>query len=463
MRGRVLARLFACVFVQNVPNRTSKHSVLVAGEVNVYSTRWFNTAHTKETFIDMPADSATPDPRLQCIENDLDFSELEARMRRYIDDDILSCCATLVMQGTDLVHHQTYGYMDLDSRAPLRSDAIYRMYSNTKIVTSVALMRLVEAGQCALDDELSQYIPAFADPVVLKPDAQSASEVESASRPIRIRHLLSHSAGLSYGFIEPESVVDQAYLNGGMNVLGDFSLDLEEFCDRASKLPLAYHPGTSWRYSIATDVCARLVEVISGQRFDEYLDAHIFGPLGMVDTGFWVPPEKSERFVTMYAPEDLLDPMKPGQVKADDPVEGSYNAPRKLLSGGGGLVSTQADYLTFIRAIVNGGSWQGTTLLQPETLELMRTNQLAPGVGVAFPMWAMPGTVFGLGFALKEEVTPDEPAQSQDEYHWGGMAGTHSWMAPRAGITGMCSTQRMPGFWHPFSHEFKSLAYQIAG
>ena len=149
--------------------------------------------------------------------------------------------------------------------------------------------------------------------------------------------------------------------------------------------------------------------------------------------------------------------------RAEDPLTGPYSRPRRMLSGGGGLVSTVQDYLSFIRMIVNGGSWNGVTILKPDTLRLMRTNQLAAGVQVAFPMWTMPGTVVGLGFALKSSVGENEPATSKDEYHWGGMAGTHSWMAPNAGITGLCMTQRMPGFWHPFSHEFKAMAYQLAG
>jgi CubicO group peptidase (beta-lactamase class C family) len=384
-------------------------------------------------------------------------------MSSYVEQDILSCCSTIVMRGTDILDYKTFGYMDKDSGVPLTQDAIYRMYSNTKIVTSVALMMLFEEGKFALDDELSRYMPEFSDLKVLRPGATSADDVEAAQETIRIKHILSHSAGFSYGFIEPDSVIDQAYAAGSLNVLGDFSIDLEEFCSRVAKLPLAYQPGSSWRYSVATDVCARLIEVLSGQKFDAFLKSRIFNPLGMADTDFWVPPEKADRFITMYAPTDLLDPMKPGMVKADDPVTGSYNSQRMLLSGGGGLVSTMGDYMTFIRAIVNNGSWQGVQLLTPQTLNLMRTNQLAPGVGVSFPMWDMPGTVFGLGFALHETLQPGEPQGSLNEYHWGGMAGTHSWMAPTAGITGMCSTQRMPGFWHPFSHEFKNLAYQIAG
>ena len=404
-----------------------------------------------------------PPAALTPIDHDLNLAPLHTAMQRYVDDGILSCVSTIIMRGTDVLDYSTFGYMDLDSRAPLAKDAIYRMYSNTKIVTSVALMMLHEQGRFALDDELAKFIPEFADPRVLRSDAQSAGDVEAAAGPILIRHILSHSAGFSYGFIEPDSVIDQAYVAGGVNLFGDADMDLEEFCGLVAKLPLAYHPGTSWRYSVATDICARLVEVLSGLRFDEFLRAHIFNPLGMADTDFSVPPQKADRFITMYAPEDLFDPMKPGLVKADDPTSGQYNQPRRMLSGGGGLVSTMADYMTFIRMIVNGGEWQGVRLLEPETLKLMRTNQLAPGVAVAFPMWAMAGTTFGLGFALKETLQKDEPMGAQDEYHWGGMAGTHSWMAPQAGITGMCSTQRMPGFWHPFSHEFKALAYEIAG
>ncbi len=380
-------------------------------------------------------------------------------MQDYVDKDILSCVSTLVMRGTDVLDYSTFGYMDTETRAPLRSDAIYRIYSNTKIITSVALMMLYEQGKFGLDDELASYIPAFGDPKVLREGATDAADVVASAEPIRIRHILSHSAGLSYGFIEPESVIDQAYMAGGLNVLTDFSIDLEEFCDRAAQLPLAYEPGTSWRYSVATDVCARLIEVLSGQKFDAFLKANVFAPLGMIDTDFRVPEEKADRFITMYAPEDLLDPMQPGLVKADDPRTGTYNTPRTLLSGGGGLVSTVADYMAFIRMIVNGGEWQGQRILEAETLELMRTNQLAEGVGVAFPMWAMPGTVFGLGFALKETLQEGDPEASRNEYHWGGMAGTHTWMAPEADIMGFCGTQRMPGFWHPFSHEFKSMVY----
>ena len=396
---------------------------------------------------------------MKTTKSDYDFSEMHQRMQFYIDQNILSCCATAVFKGADLVDHQTFGYMDLETRQPLREDAIYRMASNTKIVTSVALMMLQERGLFELDDPLAKFLPEFGDMQVLQPNANSAADVSPAVNLISVRHLLSHSAGLSYGFVEPESLIDQTYLSNGVNGLGEQEIDLEELCLRIAKLPLAFEPGTSWRYSFATDVCARLVEVLSGLSYDGFLRQYIFDPLGMVDTDFWVPEEKADRLITLYSPQDLLDPMKPGLHKAGDVITGSYTAKPTMLSGGGGLVSTVADYSAFLRMIVNAGEWSGVRLLKPETLQSMRSNHLADGVQVAFPLWAMPGTVFGLGFAVKNQLQPDDHAAALGEYHWGGLAGTHSWMAPEADLTGFCLTQRMPGFWHPFSSDFKALTY----
>jgi CubicO group peptidase (beta-lactamase class C family) len=388
---------------------------------------------------------------------------MHERMQWYVDQEILSCCVALVMRGTDVIDYRTFGYMDLESKAPLTDDAIFRMYSNTKIVTSVAAMMLYEDGVLDLDDPLSKFLPAFAEPRVLRSDALTPDDLEPLARPMTLRHLLSHSAGLSYGFIEPTSVIDQIYLGAGVNPFANDAMTLESLCDTLARLPLAYQPGTDWRYSYATDVLARVIEVASGQPFDRVLAQRIFGPLGMVDTGFHVPPDRQDRFVTMYAPVDLMAPMKGGLVKADDPRTGSYSRPRAFLSGGGGLVSTVADYVTFLRLIINGGEWNGVRLLRPETLALMRSNQLPAGIGVKFPMWQMPDTGFGLGFAIKLAAGAGEPASAAGEYHWGGMAGTHTWMAPQPGICGVCMTQRMPGFWHPFSHDFKRMVYERLG
>ena len=389
----------------------------------------------------------------------LDLSAMHARMQWYVDEEMIPFCTTLVMEGTDIVDVKTFGSMDGGAGRPLQPDTIYRIYSNTKIVTSVAAMMLWEAGKFDLDDPLEKFIPDFADLQALKANATSIEDVEPANSPITIRQLLSHTSGLSYGFIEPESIIDKAYVAGGINALATSGQTLKGLCEALGKQPLAFQPGTFWRYSLATDVTARLIEVISGQTFDEFLKENIFVPLGMNDTGFYVPEDKQDRFSTMYRPKDFLDPLAKGLVKADDPHEGLYSKPNTFLSGGGGLCSTLIDYIKLIQLIVNQGEWQGTQLLKPETLDLMRTNQLPAGVVVNFPMWDMPSTTFGLGFALKDAPGEGEPSGAIGEYHWGGMAGTHSWMSPGTGITAMCMTQRMPGFWHAFSHDFKQLVY----
>lgn len=396
---------------------------------------------------------------LELTQTRLDFSAVDQRMQSYVDQEILGSVATLVLQGTDIVHARRHGYMSVEGKEPLREDAIFRMYSNTKLVTSVALMMLYEEGRFGLDDPLAEYLPRFANPVVLKDGAASASDVAPAEGPMRMRHILSHSAGFSYGFIEPDSVIDRAYNQSAINPMARSDMTLESLCDELATLPLCYEPGTNWRYSLATDVCARMVEVLSGQPFDAFLKERIFDPLGMVDTGFFVPEKDHGRLVTMYSPADMFDPMKPGFVPTPAAPGGTHLTKPSFLSGGGGLVSTMSDYSTFIRMIVAGGSWAGYQFLRPETLDLMRTNQLAPGIGVRFPMWSMPNTVFGLGFALKTAPADGESNAVVGEYHWGGMAGTHSWMSPKPGITGLCFTQRMPGFWHPFSHDFKRLVY----
>ena len=396
---------------------------------------------------------------IETITSDVDFSPIHARMQWYIDTNILSCCSSLVLAGQDVVDVQTYGYMDLESKRPLTIDAIYRMYSNTKLITSVAAMILFEEGRFGLDDPLDHYLPPFAKCNVLRRDATHIDEVVPAASSITIRHILSHTAGLTYGFIDPESVIAKAYVQRG---IGSPHNTLADLIDKLGKLPLCFEPGTNWRYSVATDVASRLVEVLSGQPFDVFLKTRIFQPLGMVDTDFYVPAEKHHRFTTMYAPEDPLQPMQPALKKSDDPSNGQFSRPQAMLSGGGGLCSTLADYLTFVRMLIGGGEWNSVRILKSETLELMRENQLPADVSVHFPTWSMPNTVFGLGFALKTAPGEGEPDAATDEYHWGGMAGTHSWMAPRARLAGMCMTQRMPGFWHPFSHDFKRLTYAAA-
>lgn len=391
------------------------------------------------------------------------IATVDSAMQRYIDDDILSCVSTMVLKGTEIVHESYLGFSDLETKSPVRADSIFRIASNTKIVTSVALMMLYEQGRFELDDPVAKFLPEFSDMMVLKADAKSSEDCAPAKKPILIRHLLSHSAGLSYGFIEPESIIDQCYNSASLGGLSPRDSNLEGFVQAVAKLPLAFEPGSGWRYSVATDVCARLIEVLSDQPADDFMRMQLLDPLGMKDTDFFVPESKRSRLLSLYAPVDFFDPMASGLNKYEDNAadQASDHSP-KFISGGGGLYSTLPDYAEFIRMIVSGGYWQGRRYLKPETIQLMRTNQLAPGVGVNFPFWEMPGTVFGLGFALKAQLAEGESSLAVDEYHWGGLMGTHSWMAPAADLTGLCFTQRMPGFWHPFSHEFRKLVYAAA-
>ena len=393
----------------------------------------------------------------------LDFSPMHNAVQEYVDKGVIPYANTLVMQGTDVVDLHFYGESSLESGQPLSPNSIFRMHSSTKMACSIALMQLWEKGSFNLDDALADYIPAFADMRVLKSEATDIKDTEPAANPIKVKHILSHTAGLSYGFLEPEGIIDRAYNQAAINpMLPGSSMTLESFCESLGNLPLAYHPGTFWRYSFATDVCARLVEVLSGLTFDDYLKDNIFNPLSMLDTDFYVPPEKLDRFTTMFLPDDPMNPMSPCPTPMDMPSTTSNGELPTFLSGGGGLLSTLTDYLTFSRMIMAGGEWNNERIIEKQTLDLMRTDQCPANVSVNFPMWSMPKTGFGLGFALKGKPAEGEPQSAIGEYHWGGMAGTHFWWSPKANIAGICMTQRMPGFWHPFSQAFKRHAYQIA-
>lgn len=381
---------------------------------------------------------------------------MHAAMRRYIDEGLLSCISAVVLDGTDVVDRQHWGFMDLETAEPMHDGAIYRLYSSTKIVTALAAMTLFEEGRFALDDPLEKYLPELAKLQVLKPGAASVDDTEPAETAPTVRQVFCHNAGFSYGFLQ-ESLVDQLYTQNDM--LGP-GATLAQKVTMLGELPLAYQPGRRWQYSVSSDVLARLVELWSGMKFSDFLKARIFEPLGMVDTDFFVPPQKADRLPTMYRPANMLDPTEPGLEPSEDVMIGTYLAPRAFESGGAGLVGTIGDYTTLVRMIMGGGEIDGVRILETETLEMMHTNHLPEGVGVQIVAWQMPDTVFGLGFAIKTAPAEGEPDAAIDEYHWGGMAGTHSWMSPRANIAGLVFTQRMPGFWHAFSQDFKRLVYQ---
>jgi CubicO group peptidase (beta-lactamase class C family) len=383
-----------------------------------------------------------------------DFGPAHAAMRRFVDGNILSGVSSAVLAGRDLVDVNCVGWADKEARIPLRVDHIFRVFSNTKLITSCAALLLFEEGRFQLDDPIERFIPQLANRRVLRLGATSLDETEPAKGSITIRHLMSHSSGLSYGVFDPGTLIFKAY--NERNVLNP-ATTLAEMMDVLADLPLVHHPGTSWEYSVATDVMARLVEIISGQRFDTFIQSRILGPLGMVDTGFVMPDESRRRLAAYYAGADLVDPMKPGLTRTDDvPYPGAYLRPVPRLNGGGGLVSTLPDMVALIRSLLPGGS----TFLKADTIALMMTNQLPQRVWIRFPaVGELRGRGFGLAGTLILEPSPLDHKDSTGELYWGGVAGTQWWISPRANIAGLMMTQRQMAFAHPFIFEFKRLVY----
>jgi CubicO group peptidase (beta-lactamase class C family) len=387
----------------------------------------------------------------------LDFSGLHASMQRVVDADLLAGVSSAVLRGRDLVDVHCTGLADREAGTALRTDHLFRIFSNTKLLTSCSIMLLWEAGQLGLDDPIERWIPQLGARRVLKPGATSIDDTEPARSSITVRQLLSHSAGLSYGLLDPGTTMFKAYIE--RKVL-NATTPLSAMMDVLAELPLSFHPGTAWEYSVATDVLSRLVEVVSGQRFDEFLAARIFTPLGMTDTGFVVPPEQQHRLVAYYAGASLTDPMKPGLKRTDDaPYPGAYRQPFARLSGGGGLASSLPDMLALIRSLIPGGPM----LLKPETVQLMMSNQLPEGTFIRFPtVGEAKGKAFGLGGAVTLATSSIDPPDSENEFQWGGIAGTHWWINPRKQLAGIVMAQRQMAFWHPFSFAMKREVYAAA-
>lgn len=395
-------------------------------------------------------------PNFTIADNPFDFAPMHTAIQKFVDDDLLAGASAIVLKDNKIVDYKTWGYADTETQKPIAEDTIFRIYSNTKIITSVAAMCLYEDGKFELDDPIEKHLPQMANLRVLKSGATDPAETEILQSKPTLRQLVAHHAGFSYG-IFAESPVDSLYMQ--KNVL-DPASTLEELVNKLADIPLAYQPGARWQYSVSADVLARLIEIWSGQSFIEFIKEKILVPLGMVDTDFYVPEDKHHRLATNYVPVDLMDPMKPGLNVAPDTTVGSYLEPKPLMSGGGGLVSTMSDYTTFIRMLIGGGEFNAARILKPETVVMMQSNQLPKGMGVQLPNWFMPNTVFGIGLAIKTEPLDGEPTEAIDEFHWGGLAGTHTWISPRAGVAALIFTQRLPGFWHEFSHEFKRQVYK---
>lgn len=387
------------------------------------------------------------------------LAQIGPHFQKYIDEAKLSGVLTLVARKGQLAYLDVRGTMDIESGKALAQDAIFRIYSMTKPVTSVAAMMLYEEGRFQLDDPISRYLPAFADARVYTGGSARKPETVAAERSITFRDLFTHTSGLTYGFMGT-SPVDAMYrlneLDGGTT-----QLSTAEFMNRLAQMPLQFHPGTRWNYSMSTDVLGHLVEVISGMALDEFFRTRIFDPLGMIDTGFSIPARDADRLTTNYSRR------KDGSLHvADAPKTSRYLKQRAFLSGGGGLASTAADYLRFSSMLLNKGELDGARLLGRKTVDYMTCNHLPSGGDLTsmgqpvFSETSYDGIGFGLGFSVMLDPAKAQVVGTPGEYAWGGMASTMFWVDPREEMIGMLLTQLMPSSSYPLRREMKVLSYQ---
>jgi len=391
--------------------------------------------------------------KMEAIPSDYDFGSMHAAMQRHVDTNVLAGVSSAVLVGRDLVDVNCAGWANKEEKIPLGVDHIFRVYSNTKLVTACAALLLFEEGHFELDDPIERFIPQLSNRQVLRRGARTLRDVEPARGSITFRQLLSHSSGLSYGLLDPGTMMFEAY--NERKVL-DPSATLSDMMDRLADLPLVFDPGEGWEYSVASDVMARCIEVVSGQAFDAFIQSRILDPLGMVDTGFAVPESKRHRLAALYAGASLTDPMRPGLKRIDDasPQDYGFFPPARWLSGGGGLVSTLHDMAALVRSLRPGGA----TILKPETIALMMTNQLPEGAWIKFP-WV--GELWGKGYGLAGAVTVAPsmrtPHAAPGDFTWGGIAGTQWWISPKINCAVVLMTQRLPALLHPYILEIIHL------
>ena len=396
-------------------------------------------------------------------------------LERQIDSERLAGASVLVLRHGKAAYLEARGLRDLESAAPFTEDTVVRIYSMTKPVTTVAAMQLYEAGCFQLDDPISRYLPEFADTPVWRGGALTDTEAQAS--PISVRHLMTHTSGLTYGFMQ-SNVVDAEYRARGIEFPGAGGR-LSDWVERVAELPLICQPGAQWNYSVSTDVLGRLVEVWSGQSLADYLETHVLAPLGMADTRFTVRAEDRARFASLYAPltggglggiartADAAEQAARGGLKLqEDGADSRFLERTELYSGGGGLTGTIGDYGRFCQMLLNGGALDGVRILSPATVRYMRTNQLPGNVDMAAmgqPVWSetsYEGIGFGLGFAVVIDPVKAHIITSPGEHHWGGAASTFFWLDPTEGLAVVFFTQLMPSSTYPVRRELRVAVYQ---
>lgn len=389
--------------------------------------------------------------------------------RRYIDAGRFPGTQLVVHRRGNLVHHSVQGFADLERKVRMKDDTLFRIYSMTKPITSVAFMMLVEQGLVALDDPVHKHIPEWKNLGVFEAGAAPAFMTRPPSRPMQIVDLLRHTSGLTYGF-QQRTNVDAAYRDKQIGTL-DPAGTLDSMIASLAGIPLEFSPGEAWNYSVSTDVIGYLIGRISGIPFDRFLKERIFDPLGMADTGFFVPAGKAHRLAACYSADagGLMPAHSPGATSGltlqDDPATSPFLSLPGFISGGGGLCSTAADYLTFCRALLNGGELGGIRLIGPKTLALMTGNHLPGNRDLPemsrsmFSEATYSGIGFGLGFSVTINPAKTLIAGSPGEYAWGGVATTSFWIDPAEELITIFMTQVIPSTAYPVRRELRTMVY----
>ena len=378
---------------------------------------------------------------------------------RYLQTGKLPCMATLVAREGEVVHEAYRGTTVLGGDTPIGPETIFRIYSMTKPITSLAAMMLFEEGDLRLDHEVARYIPAFEAVQVLDGGSADMPLTRAPDRAITVRDLLTHTSGLTYGFLY-QTEVDALYRR---EKIARPDESLEEMCNRLAALPLIFSPGERWNYSHSTDVLGRVVEVASGLPLDQFFRERIFGPLGMVDTDFFVPEDKLSRLMACYNRDATT-----GEVTQSDGAGAesrAYRAQPPLLNAGGGLVSTPRDYLRFCQCLLNGGRLDDARLLSPKTVEFMTLNHL-PGGGTiksmgdkTFSEARMDGNGFGLGGSVVVDVAETLSPGSLGTFSWGGLANTFFWIDFEEDLIAIQMTQMIPSGCYPIRPQLQQLVY----
>jgi CubicO group peptidase (beta-lactamase class C family) len=383
-----------------------------------------------------------------------DFSGAHAVLQSAVDTQLLPGASAVIWRNGEVIADFCTGHADIESGELLRRDHIHRAFSNTKLLTAVLVLHLIDQGCFALDDPIKAWIPAMGKLRVLRPGATQLTDTDALQSDITVRQLLSHQAGFSHGVFDPGTVIFNGYHAAGVR-RSDTALD--ELMARLATLPLLYQPGTAWEYSMAPDVLARLVEIVTGMSFGQALQTYLLAPLRMVDTAFVLRADQAPRLCAMYG-GDRLDPTLPGLKRLDNtpwPQANLRSVPRE--GGASGLCTTQNDMMALLLGLLPGPN---ACLSASSLAELLR-DQVPPTRSVQFPVGgAMPNFGFGLGGAVTRSASTWQSHLSVGELQWGGLGGTHWWVSPASGCVGVLMTQRFFGFWNPFWFDYKQQVYR---